>query len=166
MAGYKISHIVLSLLGAIILPIFITVYGDLLYDPPGFETEETSLTTASKASQPTAEVAEAKRVLADHEFGAALFRKKCAACHTPNEGGANKVGPNLWGIVDDDMARTSGFRYSSGLAAKGDKWTTENLDLFLTKPKIFIAKTRMSFPGLKKEKDRAYIIAYLRNQGG
>ncbi len=91
--------------------------------------------------------------------------KKCAACHTFESAGANKVGPNLWGIVKRTPAAVSDFKYSSKMTefAEGNIWTFENLDLFLEKPSKFLKGTSMAFAGLRKPEDRADMIEYLRN---
>jgi cytochrome c len=91
--------------------------------------------------------------------------KKCAACHTVNEGGAQKVGPNLFGILDRDIASTDGFGYSSVLAGMEGNWTYENLAAFLRKPKDFAKGTKMAFAGLKKDSELASVIKYLRSFG-
>lgn len=102
---------------------------------------------------------------ADVASGEKVF-KKCAACHTVEEGGANKVGPALWNIVNAPSGAVEGFGYSSALTAhsgtEGSEWNYENLNKFLLKPKAFIKGTAMGFAGIKKEQDRADIIAYLR----
>lgn len=88
--------------------------------------------------------------------------KKCAACHSFDEGGATKVGPNLWAIVDKPIASVAGFSYG-GLAEKASEaWTVENLNGFLHKPKKWAPGTKMNYAGLKKEGDRADLIAYLQ----
>jgi cytochrome c len=99
----------------------------------------------------------------DAAAGEKVF-KKCKACHAIGEGAKNKVGPMLNGIVDNDIASVDGFKYSKAFVAKkaeGLVWTEEALDAYLTKPKKFIPGTKMSFAGLKKEKQRADVIAYL-----
>ena len=100
---------------------------------------------------------------ADAEAGAKVS-KKCAACHSFDKGGKNKVGPNLWDIVGKAIAGGEGYKYSGVLAGLGGEWTYDNLDAFLTKPKDFAAGTKMSFAGLKKVEDRANLIAFLRSR--
>lgn len=99
---------------------------------------------------------------ADVEAGMKVF-KKCAACHTPNEGGANTVGPNLWNIVGTQMAANGSFAYSNVMKEMGGVWGYEELNKLLYKPSKYIPGTKMSFVGLKKDKDRANVIAYLRS---
>ena len=93
------------------------------------------------------------------------LHKACAACHSFNQGGPDKVGPNLYGVVGRPMASEKGFAYSSGLSGFGGAWEYEDLNFFLWKPKTYISGTKMNFAGLKKAKDRAAIIAWLRTQG-
>jgi len=88
--------------------------------------------------------------------------KKCTVCHTFDKGGANKVGPNLWGIVNKAKAADSSFAYSQALQDKGGVWTYENLNSFMHKSKKYVPGTKMVFVGLRKEKDRANLIGYLR----
>jgi len=98
---------------------------------------------------------------ASPEKGAAQF-KKCAACHTIEKGGANKIGPNLWGIVGSKHAHAQGFAYSTALAGMQDKpWSWEDLDMWIKSPKGYAAGNRMSFAGLSKPEDRAAILVYL-----
>lgn len=87
--------------------------------------------------------------------------KKCAACHTFDNGGKAKIGPNLFNIPGKDIASGT-FKFSTVLAGMDGNWSYENLDAFLTSPKTFAKGTKMSFAGLKKSTDRADIIAYLR----
>lgn len=90
--------------------------------------------------------------------------KKCSACHVFAAGGASKVGPALWGIVNASKGAVDGFAYSSALAGFGGAWDYQALNAFLAKPKAYISGTKMNFAGLKKPQDRANMIAYLRQQ--
>ena len=92
--------------------------------------------------------------------GAKIF-KKCAACHSITEGGANKIGPALWGVLGRPAASVPGYKYSKAMAAHGKNWSFEEMNGFLTKPKNWIKGTKMSFAGLKKAEDRAAVILYM-----
>ncbi|MFY8094970.1 MAG: c-type cytochrome [Niveispirillum sp.] len=88
--------------------------------------------------------------------------KACVACHSFEKGGANKVGPNLWGIVGNKHAHVEGFAYSDAMKAQTGPWDYEHLNKFLANPKATIPGTKMNYAGLKKVEDRAALIAYLR----
>jgi len=98
--------------------------------------------------------------------GAKVF-KKCAACHTLADGEANKIGPNLFGMFDRSVATVEGFNYSDGMTTRATEigtWDDVNLAEYLTKPRDYVPGTNMSFVGLRKEKDRVNLIAYLREE--
>ena len=92
--------------------------------------------------------------------GAKIF-KKCAACHSITEGGANKIGPALWGILGRTAGSLPDYKYSKAMAAYSKNWSFEEMNGFLLKPKEWIKGTKMSFAGLKKAKDRAAVILYM-----
>ncbi len=89
---------------------------------------------------------------------------KCKACHTLKKGGKNKVGPNLWNIVDRGIAEIEGFKYSKAFKAKKGtmKWDETTLNTFIKKPRKWEKKTKMTFPGIRKDAKRADLIAYLK----
>ncbi len=100
---------------------------------------------------------------ADAEAGVKVF-KKCKSCHQVDGDAGHGTGPNLWDIVNRPIAAAPGYKYSGSLTEKSaEAWNFENLNMFLNKPKNFAKKTKMSFAGLKKEKDRANVIAYLNS---
>ncbi|MCG5239266.1 c-type cytochrome [Azospirillum doebereinerae] len=89
--------------------------------------------------------------------------KACAACHSFDKGGANKVGPNLYGILGGPKGHMAGFGYSDALIKTGGQWTYDELNKFLYDPKAYAPGTKMTFAGIKKDADRANVIAYLRS---
>lgn len=103
-----------------------------------------------------------KLASANVDAGKALFQKQCFSCHTIDKGGANKVGPNLWGVVNRPKASHAGFSYSSALTAKGGNWSYDDIDHLIFKPNAYVRGTKMAFAGLPKEQDRADMIAYMR----
>jgi cytochrome c len=89
--------------------------------------------------------------------------KKCTACHGFEQGGPNKIGPNLHGVVGRPVASHEGFAYSEALKAFGGNWDYEKLNCFIKDPKACVAGTKMAFAGVKKDTDRADVIVYLRS---
>jgi len=98
---------------------------------------------------------------ADPQKGATVF-KKCRACHTIEEGGAHRVGPNLWWVIGRPVASAPGYtRYSQSMKDLGGNWELERLDAYLENPKALAPRGIMAFPGLRKPDDRANLIAFL-----
>lgn len=100
---------------------------------------------------------------ADTAAGEQYFSKKCSLCHTHEKGGANKTGPNLWGIVGSKKAHLDNFNYSKAMSEKGGVWGFEELNGFLHKPKQWLPGTIMAYAGTRKEEERANLISYLRS---
>ena len=117
---------------------------------------------AKKAEPAAAPIAE-RMASADPAKGEAAFKKNCASCHTTEAGGANKVGPNLHGVVMRKLAAGS-FGYSDALKSKGGDWTYDALDHWIANPKGFAPGNKMSYAGDKDAASRANIIAFLRMQ--
>lgn len=90
---------------------------------------------------------------------------RCEQCHDLSKGGPNKIGPNLWSIVDSPRGEDrGGFAFSAAMKAKGGKWTYDELFKFLKSPGAYIPGTKMSFAGLRSPDDRVNLISYLRTQ--
>ena len=100
--------------------------------------------------------------LGDIVNGEKIFKSRCAQCHTINQNGPNKQGPNLYGIVGRPAGSVEGYTYTAANKNSGIQWNENSLFDYLHNPKKYIPKTKMAFPGLKKEKDRKDLITYLK----
>ena len=124
--------------------------------------EENGAVAEAEAPEPVEESVLVLLASADPAAGESVTRK-CTACHSFDEGGANRVGPNLWDIVGSQIAAAEGFNYSDALAGRSSEtWSYENLDAFLASPRGWAPGTKMAYAGLRKASDRAELIAYLR----
>ncbi len=102
---------------------------------------------------------------ADVAAGQAVFAK-CAACHSINQGGANGIGPNLYGVMGTGIGgHAAGYAYSEALSGHGGNWDWANMNAWLTSPRRFANGTKMSFAGLSDPQERANLMAYLNAQG-
>ncbi len=142
--------------------------GNLVVNPDNLETvaypvpamEDVAAAVSIKTDKEIPSLAK-MLATADVDKGKRTF-KKCATCHTPEQGGKNKVGPNLWNIVGRNIASAGGFSYSSKMSEAEGTWNFESINAFLISPKKYMPGNKMTFPGLKKATDRANVIAYLR----
>ena len=164
------NKIIVSIVFAIILVLGINKVTDVIFyveKPEKSAYQVASITTA--ASTTSAETgstnSEEGNIMAlfastSAAEGAKVF-KKCAACHSIKEGGANKIGPALWGVLGRPAGSVPGYKYSKAMAAHGKNWSFEEMNGFLIKPKDWIKGTKMSFAGLRSAKDRAAVILYM-----
>jgi cytochrome c len=106
----------------------------------------------------------AARADGDADAGKQVF-KKCHACHNVGESAKNAVGPILNGIVGRKAGSVEGYNYSDANKSSGITWDAATLDVYLTNPKAKVPGTKMAFPGLPNDKDRADVIAYLSTFG-
>jgi cytochrome c len=133
------------------------------YLPPG--AEEGAQASAAAPTQAAAKVEpiEPAMAKADPKHGEQVA-KVCLQCHTFDKGGANKIGPNLYGIMEENIAAVPNYQFSQALAAhKNEKWDQDKLNVWLYKPQEFAKGTKMTFPGLPKVQDRADVVAYLES---
>ncbi len=136
----------------------------LVYVPPGAEAGAAAATAAAPtqaASGP--EPIEQYMAKADPAKGQQIA-KVCLQCHTFAKGEPNKIGPNLFDVMEENIASMANYQFSPGLLAhKGDKWDPAKLNVWLFKPQDFAKGTKMTFPGLPKPQDRADVTAYLES---
>ena len=175
MDSFEMNKVLGGLLGTAFVVFSISLVSDAIFaspvpEKPGFAieaAEEASAGAGAGAAAPAAVPIAQLLASANAEAGAAVF-KKCTACHSIEKGGPNKVGPDLWGVVNRPMASHEGFAYSGGMKefSQGSTvvWDFEHLNHFLTSPKAFIKGTAMGFAGIKKDDERANLIAYLNSQ--
>ena len=122
----------------------------------GSSASEASAAAAKRPAKPVAELTPVQR-------GAKLY-KRCKACHTLEEGGRHKVGPNLWDIYGSKTAAKEGFAYSKAMIAADIIWDEKEMDAYLKRPTAYMPGNKMSFIGLKKQEDRDAVQAYLKEQ--
>jgi cytochrome c len=168
MDSFEINKIVAAVLLVALLVIGIGKLSNVIFyvekpEKPGYVVEvqqtSTSTTAAATVEDKKVDIA-ALMALGDVNAGEKIF-KKCAACHSINQGGANKIGPALYNVVGRKIGGVADYKYSKAFVEYGKEWNFEELNGFLIKPSKWIKGTKMAYAGLRKEEDRASVIKYL-----
>ena len=163
------NKIIVSIVLAVILVLVINKITDVIYyveKPEKSAYQVTVTTTASTTTtEKNSEDIDPGNIMTlfastSVDDGAKVF-KKCTACHSIAQGGGNKIGPTLWGVLGRKTGSISDYKYSKAMAAHGKTWSFDEMNNFLIKPKDWIKGTKMSFAGLKNAKDRAAVILYM-----
>ena len=162
------NKILVSIVFAVILVLGINKITDVIYHVEKPKTPAYQVNVATVASTETQKDSESSQTgdimtlfaSTNTADGAKIF-KKCAACHSISQGGGNKIGPALWGVLGKKAGSVSDYKYSKAMVAHGKVWSFEEMNSFLIKPKDWINGTKMQFLGLKNAKDRAAVILYM-----
>ncbi|HSM94544.1 MAG TPA: cytochrome c family protein [Rhizomicrobium sp.] len=169
MDSWEWNKIAGAVLGTLIFVMVIRIASESLFEveppaKPGYVVEGVEETTTASSAAPAEEaLPDWGTVLASADVSKGHdISHKCEQCHDLSKGGPNKIGPNLYGVVDRPRASHPGFDYSSAMKAKGGNWTYDELFKFLKSPQAYIEGTKMSFAGLRSADDRINLIAYLR----
>ena len=171
MDSFELNKIIAAVLMVALLVIGLGKIADSVFHVekpknPGYQVEvEDQLASATSQSTDVIEKIDIATIMAlgDVVGGEKIF-KKCAACHSVNKGGKNKIGPALYNVVGRTVGGVDDYKYSKALASYNKEWTFEELNGFLTKPSSYLKGTKMSYAGLRKEKDRASVIKYLNQK--
>ena len=165
MDSFEINKIIAAIILVVVIIVGLDKISETIFyvkkpEKPGYEVEVVTASTTSKSS--VTEIVDISKLMAmgDLEHGKKVF-KKCAACHSINKGGNNKIGPKLWNVMFRPVGAVSDYKYSKALANYKKEWSWEEMNGFLIKPSKWIANNKMGFAGLKSEKDRASIMIYL-----
>lgn len=170
MDSFEWNKIIGAVLGTVIFIFVVRLVAEHVYEPehpekPGYIVEGVIETPAAGgAAAPVEEpMPDWGTVLASANVGnGKSLEGRCSQCHDVTKGGPNKIGPNLFGIVDRPRASHAGFAYSSAMKGKPGPWSYDELFKFLKSPAIDIPGTKMSFAGIRSAQDRIDLIAYLR----
>ena len=164
MDSFEINKIFAAIIVTVLLVLGINKVSDTIFevkkpDVKGYKVEINSASKTEKSAESQIDI-NALLAMGDVEHGKKVF-KKCAACHSVNQGGGNKIGPKLWNVMFRPVGAVTDYKYSKALLGYKKEWSWEEMNGFLVKPSAWIKGNKMGFAGLKNEKDRASVILYL-----
>jgi cytochrome c len=170
MDSFEWNKIIGAVLGTAIFIFVVRLVAEGIYEPehpakPGYVVEGVVETPAGGGAAAPVEEAlpDWGTVLASADAAAGTaVAAKCEACHDLTSAKTNKIGPELWNVVNRPRASVAGFSYSGAMKAKGGSWTYDELFKFIKSPQAYIPGTKMSFAGISRTQDRINLIAHLR----
>ena len=169
MDSFEINKIIAAIILVVAIIFGLDKVSDGLFhvekpENPGYKVEVIAQSTNNSSDKAETIDISALMAMGDIDLGKKVF-KKCAACHSINEGGGNKIGPALYNVVGRSVGGVADYKYSKSLMTYKKEWTFEELNGFLIKPATWVKGTKMAFAGLKKEEDRASVILYMNQNG-
>ena len=162
--GFEINKLVAAILVTILIVFGIGEISNIIFKVNktgvvGYKVEEPARSSSDAKAESGLEISSFLS-LGDVTHGAKVY-KKCAACHSINKDGKNKIGPKLYNVVGRATGAIPGYKYSKALTSYNKTWAFEKLNGFLLKPAAWIKGNKMGFAGLKNDRDRASVILYL-----
>ncbi len=164
MNSFEINKVLAAIIVTVLIVVVINKVSDLVFD------ENNENVVAYKVDAPEGSIIQTKSestvdlsslfANGDISHGEKVF-KKCAACHSINKNGGNKIGPKLWNVMFRPAGSVTDYKYSKALSEYKKDWTWEEMNGFLIKPAKWIKGNKMGFSGIKSDKDRASVILYL-----
>ena len=164
MNSFEINKVLAAIIVTVLIVVVINKVSDLVFD------ENNENVVAYKVDAPEGSIIQTKSestvdlsslfANGDISHGEKVF-KKCAACHSINKNGGNKIGPKLWNVMFRPAGSVTDYKYSKALSEYKKDWTWEEMNGFLIKPAKWIKGNKMGFAGIKSDKDRASVILYL-----
>ena len=164
MNSFEINKVLAAIIVTVLIVVVINKVSDLVFD------ENNENVVAYKVDAPEGSIIQTKSestvdlsslfANGDISHGEKVF-KKCAACHSINKNGGNKIGPKLWNVMFRPAGAITDYKYSKALSEYKKDWTWEEMNGFLIKPAKWVKGNKMGFAGIKSDKDRASVILYL-----
>ena len=162
--GFEINKLVAAILVTVLIVFGIGKISNIIFkvnktEVVAYKVEATVGTSVEAKAETSLEIS-SLLALGTVDRGKAMY-KKCKACHSIKKDGGNKIGPNIFGVLNRNTGSISDYKYSKALASYGKKWTFEELNGFLLKPSKWIKGNKMGFSGIRDDTDRASVILYL-----
>ncbi len=166
MNSFELNKVLGALLGTCLIVLALNITAGAIFSPrkaekPGYDIAVQEQPAGGKAGPAEPEQPLETLLASSDPARGQAAAKQCQACHTFEKGGPNRVGPNLWGVVNRPKGTQAAFNYSAAMKGKGGNWSYDDLNKFLTSPKGFVPGTNMTFAGLSRANQRADVVNFL-----